>query len=117
MPERESTQVVRTIKARDLKPPWEVRELPEPPPLSGKGIFQWAGPAVILGALAVGGFEVYHAGFVAAQAYVTLMVITLKRKLLPEKIRPRGFSLAINLIWTLVLLAYFAAWTFKDRPF
>jgi hypothetical protein len=54
---------------------------------------------------------------VAAQAYVTLMVITLNRRLLPKKIRPRGISLAINLTWATVLLVYFIVWTFKDRPF
>ncbi len=61
---------LRTVKAGDIKPQWEVRELPEPPPLSLKGLFQWAGPAVILGAFGVGGFEAYHAGFVAAKMFV-----------------------------------------------
>ena len=52
-----------------------------------------------------------------AQVYVTFMVIILKRKLLPPKIRPQGFSLAINVIWATILLAYFIVWTLKDRPF
>jgi hypothetical protein len=44
-------------------------------------------------------------------------VITLNRKLLPEKIRPKGLSVAINLIWATLLLVYFIVWTIKDRPF
>ncbi len=75
MSEHQETQGVRTLKAGNLKPPWEVRELPEPPPLSLRGLFQWAGPAVILGALAVGGFEVYHAGFMAAHEFVGIFWI------------------------------------------
>ncbi|HET7876149.1 MAG TPA: Nramp family divalent metal transporter [Methylomirabilota bacterium] len=60
----------RTMKAGDIKPPWEIREIPAPPPLSVKTLFQWAGPAVILGALSVGGFEAYHAGFMAGKLFV-----------------------------------------------
>lgn len=66
----ENPQGVRTMKAGDLKPPWEIRELPEPPGLSLKRLFQWAGPAIILGALSVGGFEAYHAGFMGAKGFV-----------------------------------------------
>src|ERR671925_271207 len=58
------------VRAGAIKGPWEVRELPAPPPLTVKGIVRWAGPAVILGALAVGGFEAYHAGFMGAQLFV-----------------------------------------------
>lgn len=61
---------VRTMKAGDIKPPWEIRELPAPPPLSVRSLLQWAGPAVILGALSVGGFEAYHAGFMGAKLFV-----------------------------------------------
>ena len=53
----------------------------------------------------------------AAQAYITFMVIYLNRKLLPEKIRPRGVSVVVNLIWGAILLVYFFIWTIKDRPF
>jgi len=53
----------------------------------------------------------------AAQAYVTFMVIILNRRLLPEKARPGGFSMAINYIWATILLVYFFAWTILDRPF
>lgn len=60
----------RTVPAGTIKPPWEVRTLPEPPPLSLKALFQWAGPAVILGALSVGGFEAYHAGFMGAKLFI-----------------------------------------------
>lgn len=63
-------QGVRTMKAGDIKPPWEIRELPEPPPLTFKSLFQWAGPAIILGALSVGGFEAYHAGYMGAKMFV-----------------------------------------------
>jgi hypothetical protein len=52
-----------------------------------------------------------------AQAYVTYMVITLNRRLLPEKIRPKGLPLAVNLIWATILLVYFFAWTIIDLPF
>jgi hypothetical protein len=70
MADDEGTPGVRTVKAGDTKPQWEVRELPEPPPISLKGLFQWAGPAVILGAFGVGDFEAYHAGFMGAKMYV-----------------------------------------------
>ena len=66
----EKAKGIRTFKAGNIKPPWEIRELPEPPPLTLKGILQWAGPAVILGALSVGGFEAYHAGFMGAKLFV-----------------------------------------------
>lgn len=66
----EKGQEVRTMKAGNVKPPWEIRELPAPPPMSLKGLFQWAGPAVILGALSVGGFEAYHAGFMGSKLFV-----------------------------------------------
>jgi hypothetical protein len=56
MAESEGVQGARTVKAGSIKPPWEVKVLPEPPPLFLKGLFQSAGPAIILGALAVGGF-------------------------------------------------------------
>lgn len=65
----------RTVKAGDLKPPWEVKELPPPPPMGLRALFQWAGPAVILGALAVGGFEAYHAGYMGARGFVGLFWI------------------------------------------
>jgi hypothetical protein len=67
MAEVEKKQGVRTVKGGDIKPPWEVREMPDPPPMDFKGLMKWAGPAIILGALSVGGFEAYQAGYVAAQ--------------------------------------------------
>jgi hypothetical protein len=70
MAEIQKAQGVRTMKAGDIKPPWEVREMPEAPPLNFKGLMQWAGPAIILGALSVGGFEAYHAGFMGAKLFV-----------------------------------------------
>ncbi len=70
MAEEEKAKGVRTVKAGDIKPPWEVRELPEPPPLTLRALLQWAGPAIILGALSVGGFEAYHAGFMGAKMFV-----------------------------------------------
>ena len=63
-------QGVRTVKAGDVKPPWEIREMPDPPPLTVKGILRFAGPAIILGALSVGGFEAYHAGYMGAKLFV-----------------------------------------------
>ena len=75
MAEIQKAQGVRTVKAGNIKPPWEIREMPEPPPLSLKGLFQWAGPAIILGALAVGGFEAYHAGFMGAKLFVGIFWI------------------------------------------
>jgi hypothetical protein len=53
----------------------------------------------------------------AAQAYITIMVLILNRRLLPEQIRPRRISLAVNGLWAALLLVYFVAWTIKDRPF
>lgn len=70
MAEAEKKQGVRTVKAGDVKPPWEIREMPDPPPLTVKGVLQFAGPAIILGALAVGGFEAYHAGYMGAKLFV-----------------------------------------------
>jgi ABC-type multidrug transport system fused ATPase/permease subunit len=60
---------VRTVPGGDIKPPWEVREMPAPPPMSMGNLLTWAGPAVVLGALSVGGFEAYQAGYVAAQKW------------------------------------------------
>ncbi len=68
---------VRTVPAGHIKGPWEVRELPEPPPLTVKGVLQWAGPAIVLGALAVGGFEAYHAGYMAAKLYIDIFWLYL----------------------------------------
>jgi hypothetical protein len=62
-------QAVRTVPAGDIKPPWEVRPMPDAPPMDMAHLMQWAGPAVILGALSVGGFEAYQAGYVAAQKW------------------------------------------------
>jgi len=69
MAEKEKAQGVRTVKGGDLKPPWEVREMPDPPPMGFKGLMKWAGPAIVLGALSVGGFEAYQAGYVAANKW------------------------------------------------
>ena len=69
MAEIQKAQGVRTVKGGDIKPPWEVKEMPEPPPMDFKGLMKWAGPAIVLGALSVGGFEAYQAGYVAAQKW------------------------------------------------
>jgi hypothetical protein len=53
----------------------------------------------------------------AAQAYITIMVLILNRRFLPEQIRPRRISLAVNAFWAALLLVYFVAWTIIDRPF
>jgi hypothetical protein len=53
----------------------------------------------------------------AAQAYITIMVLVLNRRFLPEPIRPRGVALAVNSFWAALLLVYFVAWTIIDRPF
>lgn len=49
--------------------PFEIRSLPEPPAMSLRSITRWAGPAVILGALSVGGFEAYQAGYMGALTF------------------------------------------------
>jgi len=67
MAEQVKAKAVRTVAAGDIKPPWEVREMPAAPPKTFGSFMQWAGPAVVLGALSVGGFEAYQAGYVAAQ--------------------------------------------------
>jgi hypothetical protein len=69
MAEQVKAKTVRTVAAGDIKPPWEVREMPAPPPRTLGTFLQWAGPAVVLGALSVGGFEAYQAGYVAAQKW------------------------------------------------
>jgi len=69
MAEQVKAKAVRTVPGGDIKPPWEVREMPPAPPMTLGTLMQWAGPAVILGALSVGGFEAYQAGYVAAQKW------------------------------------------------
>ena len=69
MAEQVKSKAVRTVPGGDIKPPWEVREMPEPPPKTFKSFMVWAGPAVVLGALSVGGFEAYQAGYVAAHKW------------------------------------------------
>lgn len=70
MADQVKSEGIRKVKAGNLKSPWEVREMPAPPPLSLGGLFRWAGPAIILGALSVGGFEAYHAGYMGAKGFV-----------------------------------------------
>jgi len=70
MAEQVKTKAVRTVPGGDIKPPWEVREMPPPPPKTLGSFMKWAGPAVVLGALSVGGFEAYQAGYVAANKWV-----------------------------------------------
>ncbi len=60
-----------------IKPAWELYELPEAPKLDLRGLLQWAGPAVILGALSVGGFEAYNAGYAAAQKFAGIFWLYL----------------------------------------
>ena len=69
MAEQVKAKAVRTVPAGDIKPPWEMREMPAAPPRNFGTFMQWAGPAVVLGALSVGGFEAYQAGYVAAQKW------------------------------------------------
>ena len=69
MPEQAKSQAVRTIPGGDIKAPWEVKAMPEPPPMTMGGLMTLAGPAVILGALSVGVFEAYQAGYVAANKW------------------------------------------------
>jgi hypothetical protein len=69
MAEQVKSKAVRTVPGGDIKPPWEVREMPPPPPKTFGSFMQWAGPAVVLGALSVGGFEAYQAGYVAANKW------------------------------------------------
>jgi len=66
---------VRTIPGGDIKPAWELREMPAPPLLNMAGLLKWAGPAIILGALSVGGFEAYQAGYVAAKQWTGIFWI------------------------------------------
>ncbi len=60
---------VLTVPGGNIKPAWELKEIPAPPKTDVSGILQFAGPAVILGALSVGGFEAYNAGFVASLGF------------------------------------------------
>ena len=64
-------------KAGDIKPPLEIKPLPEPPPLTLRGIVAWCGPAVILGTLSVGGFEAYHAGYMGAKLFAGIFWLYL----------------------------------------
>jgi hypothetical protein len=60
------TSAQTDVKGSD-DPQWEIKPMPDPPPVTLRGIIKWCGPAVILGTLSVGGFEAYHAGYVSAQ--------------------------------------------------
>jgi hypothetical protein len=53
----------------------------------------------------------------ASLAFTGFMVIIVNRKLLPKEVRPRGFSLWINLFYATFLAVYFIVWTIVDRPF
>ena len=43
--------------------------------MNAAGLLKWAGPAIILGALSVGGFEAYQAGYVAAKQWTGIFWI------------------------------------------
>ncbi|MEM2178977.1 MAG: Nramp family divalent metal transporter [Candidatus Methanomethylicia archaeon] len=60
----------KSIKIGEIMPPLPIKKLPEPPPLTFSGILKWGGPAIILGSLGVGGFEAYHAAYVAGKGFV-----------------------------------------------
>jgi hypothetical protein len=45
------------------------------------------------------------------------MILIVNRKYLPDAIKPKGLSLAVNVIWAIILVIYFFAWTILDRPF
>ena len=68
---------VATIPGGSIKPAWELRDMPEAPVLDLRSLMQWAGPAVILGALSVGGFEAYNAGYAAAQKFAAIFWLYL----------------------------------------
>ncbi|MHB1134120.1 MAG: Nramp family divalent metal transporter [Chloroflexota bacterium] len=68
---------VATVPGGNIKPAWELREIPEAPDLDLRGLLQWSGPAVILGALSVGGFEAYNAGYAAARQFAGIFWIYL----------------------------------------
>jgi hypothetical protein len=60
-----------------IGPPLPLRKLPDPPALTLKEYFRWCGPALILGSLGIGGFEAYHAAYVANQGFIGIFWLYL----------------------------------------
>jgi hypothetical protein len=52
----------------------------------------------------------------AAQSFVTAMVIYLNWKILPKNIKPNPTLIFLNVLWAVVVFAYFIAWTILERP-
>ncbi len=57
--------------------PLPIRKLPDPPALTIKGYLKWCGPALILGSLGIGGFEAYHAAYVANKGFIGIFWLYL----------------------------------------
>jgi hypothetical protein len=53
---------------------------------------------------------------VAVHASLTLGIVYLNAKLLPAPIKPKGWMIALNVIWAVALYIYFLAWTIYDNP-
>lgn len=51
-----------------------------------------------------------------SQPYITLLLIYLNRKYLPEPIRPRWYHVVANVAWSIVLISYFIIWTIFEPP-
>lgn len=44
------------------------------------------------------------------------MIIYLNSKILPGPIKPKGWIIALKVIWAVILFIYFLAWTIYDNP-
>jgi hypothetical protein len=53
---------------------------------------------------------------VAVHACLTLGIIYLNAKLLPGPIKPKPWLVVANVVWSIILIVYFLAWTIYDNP-
>ncbi|MEM3871951.1 MAG: Nramp family divalent metal transporter [Nitrososphaeria archaeon] len=57
--------------------PLPIRKLPDPPALTIREYLKWCGPALIVGSLGIGGFEAYHAAYVANKGFIGIFWLYL----------------------------------------
>jgi hypothetical protein len=53
---------------------------------------------------------------VAVHASLTLGIVYLNWKLLPGPIKPARWIIVANMVWAIILFAYFIVWTIYDNP-
>ncbi|MEM2950302.1 MAG: Nramp family divalent metal transporter [Nitrososphaeria archaeon] len=60
-----------------IGPSLPIRKLPDPPALTIREYLKWCGPALIVGSLGIGGFEAYHAAYVANKGFIGIFWLYL----------------------------------------